>query len=382
VIVSVGTVTVIDVSRKVPLGEDETCRVASAHVLLRGGVDERTGEVLSGRLLAERVGWCADLVAGMTATLLERHWNGADVNLLTCGRDHAGRRLPSNAWMALRRLGWGVSVPGGVKVNDRIVRMAQEQAGRILRSAQWRAYLTAGVLATWPADPRRRTSAEWDQVREAIPDGARQPGSVIKARTRQILAFAQTSGRLPIDVSELEGVPRAPRILILAACDRQQAILERREDDPGRVMLRLQLPIRPDPRSYRDWTWVACPIALAPTIPPQAVLHLPTLRPNGHKVSADMAFSHAVPAPRRDEHTVALGVDWGLNTLLCAGAVRRCADGRITALGSGAMFRAGGVQAKGHRLRRQAERLHTKVTALSSSSPLMTTVAAPAAGFG
>ncbi|TYC21426.1 hypothetical protein FXF52_26195 [Micromonospora sp. MP36] len=46
----------------------------------------------------------------------------------------------------------------GVRVNDRVVRMAQEQAGRALRSASWRAGLTSGVLATWPADPRQRTA--------------------------------------------------------------------------------------------------------------------------------------------------------------------------------------------------------------------------------
>lgn len=50
----------------------------------------------------------------------------------------------------------------------------------------------------------------------------------------------------------------------------------------------------------------------------------------------------------------------GLNTLLSAGAVRLYGDGKITALGAGAMFRAAGVLAKQHRLRRESEHLHTK----------------------
>jgi hypothetical protein len=58
--------------------------------------------------------------------------------------------------MAVRRLGWIATPAEGLKVNDRVVRMAQEQAGRTLRSAGWRADVVAGILRTWPADPRRR----------------------------------------------------------------------------------------------------------------------------------------------------------------------------------------------------------------------------------
>ncbi|MEU8260393.1 zinc ribbon domain-containing protein [Micromonospora sp. NPDC048999] len=323
-------------------------------------MDEGTGEVLSRAVLARRVGWCADLVAGMVGALIGEHWNAVDVELLASGVDSGGRRLPSNAWMALRRLGWTATVPAGVKVNDRIMRMALEQAGRVLRSVKWRADLTAGVLATWPADPRRRAPMEWDQVRASIPGGEGLPSSVIKGRTRQAAKFLAENGRLPVDVFELEGVPRVARMLLLAACDRQQATIERGDIDPGRVLLRVQLPLRPDPRGYRDWTWVACPISLPPTVPASAVLHLPTLRVTGGTVHADMAYSHPVPKARRAGHEVALGVDWGLNTLLSAGTVCLGPEGRITALGAGGQFRAAGVLAKQHRLRRLSERLHAR----------------------
>ncbi|MCO6008674.1 transposase [Actinoallomurus purpureus] len=350
-------------SRKLPLAVGQVARTATARVLLRGGADEKTGEVLSARTVAERVGWAADLVAGMAAGLLAEHWNARDVAGLAAGVDGAGRVLPSNAWMALRRLGWDVTVPEGVKVNDRIVRMAQEQAGRILRGARHRAELTGGVLQTWPADPDKRTAVEWDAVRGAVPDGRCLPGGVIKARTRQISAFVARHGRLPVDVFELEDAPRVARMLVLAAVDRQQATLERAEDNPARALLRVQLPARPDPRSYADWTWVACPLTLPPTVPPDAVLHLPTLRPHGSKVRADLAFSYPVPKSERAGHVTALGVDWGLNTLLSAGPCRLYPDGTITALGAGAMFRAAGVMARQHRLRRHGEHLHAKTDA-------------------
>ncbi|MEV6326364.1 hypothetical protein [Streptomyces sp. NPDC051909] len=229
----------------------------------------------------------------------------------------------------------------------------------MLRSAKWRADLTAGVLATWPADPAKRTPWEWAAVRDAVPGGRDLPSSTIKSRTRQVRSFTEKHGRVPVDVFELETAPRAARLLLLSACDGQQATIER-GDTPGRALLRLQLPTRPDPRSYAEWTWVACPISLPPTIPTSAVLHLPTLRIVQNRVRADLAFTHAVPRPLGKGHQVALGVDWGLNTLLSAGAVRLDDARQITASGAGGMFRAAGVLAKQHRLRRQSEHLRAK----------------------
>jgi hypothetical protein len=78
----------------------------------------------------------------------------------------------------------------------------------------------------------------------AIPGGEHLPSSLIKARTRQVMAFVKAQGRLPADVFELEPVPRTPRMLLLAACDAQQATIERHESDPRRALLRLQLPVR------------------------------------------------------------------------------------------------------------------------------------------
>ncbi len=335
---------------------------ACARAVIRGGIDELTGEVVTTRVLAAGVGWCTALVCGMAGGLLASHWNAPDVAALAGGMDAASRPLPAAAWMALRRLGWAARAPEGITVNDRIVRMAQEQAGRTLRSAIWRKELTSALLATWPADPQKRTKKEWEAIRGAMTRGGHLPSSVIKASTRQILRFQRAEGRLPIDLFELQAAPSAARLLLLCACDRQQATIERSPTNPGRVLLRLQLPVRPDPRSYQDWTWVACPLTLPPTVPAGALLHLPAVYVTNRKIRADVAFTHAVPAARRDGHTVALGVDWGLNTLLCAGAARRNADQTIAAVGSGAQYRAAGVLAKGHRLRRQGEALHAKAS--------------------
>lgn len=344
------------------LAAGAAARMACVRVQVRGGVDEKTGEVLPTGLLAARVSWCAGLVAAMVAGLLASHWNAPDKEVLAGGAGPDGRPLPASAWMALRRLGWSASAPAGVTVNDRIVRMAQEQAGRTLRSAHWRAELVTAVVATWPEDPLKRTSEEWDAVRAAVPDGKYLPSSVIRSITRQTLRFLRAGGHLPRDLFELEDPPGSARLLLLAACDKQQATVERSESCPGSALLRLQLPVRPDPQSHHDWTWVSCPVVLPPTVPHGARLHLPTLRIRDGKVRAELAFTHAVPVARRTGHFVALGVDWGLNTLLSVGSVRLHDDGTIAALGAGAQYRAAGVLARQHRLRRQGEQLQAKLS--------------------
>jgi hypothetical protein len=198
-------------------------------------------------------------------------------------------------------------------------------------------------------------------VRAAVGGGEYLPSGVIRARTRQVARFLAAEGRLPDGLFELEPPPVATGMLLLAACDRQQATIERHDTGPGRALLRVQLPVRPDPRSYRDWRWVAIPLILPPGVPAGAKLHLPTLRVAGRRARGEVAFTYAVPKTRRDGHVVALGIDWGLNTLLAAGAARLHPDGQVTALGWGAQYRASGVLARQHRLRRQGERLHAKL---------------------
>ncbi|WP_223166760.1 hypothetical protein [Nonomuraea sp. SYSU D8015] len=53
--------------RKLPLADGQSARTATARALLRGGMDEKTGEALSARAVAERVGWGADLAAAGSA---------------------------------------------------------------------------------------------------------------------------------------------------------------------------------------------------------------------------------------------------------------------------------------------------------------------------
>ena len=60
---------------------------------------------------------------------------------------------------------------GGVVVSDRVRRIAEEHAARLLRLAVHRDGVLHAVVAAWPADPARRTAAQWQALWAVAPDG-------------------------------------------------------------------------------------------------------------------------------------------------------------------------------------------------------------------
>lgn len=359
--------------RKVQLGEGQTERVACASASAFRGLDTVTGEALGAEALAGRVGWLTALVESMCAEVTGARWNRPDLARLASGHDPSGQRLPSHAWMALRMLGWAATVPAGLYVPDRVRRVAEEQAGRALRSAWWRTQITDAVLATWPAgpdaDPLRRTGAEWEALRAACPDGQGVAASILRARTRQIAAFHTAHGRLPAGLCELEAAPGGGRQVVLAAADKQLATLARCEEDSARyAVLTVRLPVRPDPRTRGDWHPVAIRFRLPPTIDHTAALHAPTLRLRGGRLRLDVAHTTAVPRTRRDGHVRAVAFDYGLNTLLTGGSLTLTGGAQPTVHTNGqpVFFRPDGILAKADRLRVLAEQLWAKAAHLQS----------------
>ncbi|WP_067015502.1 zinc ribbon domain-containing protein [Streptomyces dysideae] len=359
--------------RKIQLAEGETERLACASASAFRGLDTVTGEVLGAEALAGRVGWLTSLVETLCTEVTAAHWNRPDLARLASGRDRSGARLPSNAWMAVRTLGWGASVPEGLYVPDRVCRVAEEQAGRALRSAWWRSEITDAVLATWPtgpdADPMRRTETEWAALRAACPDGQAVAASVLRARTRQVVAFHVAYGHLPVDVCALESAPSGGRQVVLAAADKQLCTLTRCPDDPARYgVLNVRLPVRPDPRTRADWHPAVIRFRLPPTIPLGAALHAPTLRLRSGRLRLDVAFTSAAPTTRAGGHTRAVAFDYGLNTLLTGGTLTLTGGAQPTVLTDGhpVFFRPDGVLAKADRLRLLGEQLWTKTVHLQA----------------
>ena len=211
----------------------------------------------------------------------------------TCSRrvGTGGRPLPSKAWMALRRLGWAVVLPAGIRSTTGSCGW-RRSAGRVLRSAAWRAAPDRRGPGDLARQPGRRTPEEWDAVRAAAPGGRRslQRDQRPHPAGRRV---RRAQGRLPAGVFELEPPPRRADAL-LSACDGQQAAIERHDADPRRALLRLQLPVRPTRaatgtgRGWRSRSRCRRPSPRRGAAP----AHAP--RPGG-RVRADLAFTRAVP---------------------------------------------------------------------------------------
>ncbi|GGP04646.1 hypothetical protein GCM10012278_20650 [Nonomuraea glycinis] len=334
---------------------------------------ESSGEVVGERVLAERVGWLVAVVRQVAAGVVAERWNRADLDLLKAGAGLDGRALPAKGWMAVRRLGWGADVPVGVYVSDRVRRCAEEEAARALRLALHRGAVLAAITASWPADPRRRTDAEWTALRAALEAEGVAGGvsaAVIRNRTRQLRAYlderglslAGLTGRA--GVVEVEGPPGVAAQVLLAAADRQLIILERIGASEAR--LRVQLPLCARPATRRDWAWHVLAVPLPAQVPADARLRTPTLRVMDGRVRVDLPFTTAVPYAPVGGHTVAVGFDWGVNTLLTGAVGRlhaadpqdgRMRDGRVEGDGRPLIYDATPISAKLHRLRGHREAL-------------------------
>ncbi|MER5221653.1 transposase [Streptomyces flaveus] len=336
--------------------------MATAPCTAFGGVLEGSGERVGQAVLYERVGFLAELSRELTSALVASRWDEDSLQVLAAGLDGRGEPLPFKGWMALRRLDWARDVvpAAEVYVSDRVRRGAEEYAARTLRLALHRRTLLAAVLATWPADPHRRIQAEWTALRALLPVGV--SNAEIRNRTRQVREFASKHGRLPAGLCELEEPPR-----------------DRRAGTPGRDGPPAGHPSAggrghgpaagetsavPGPASGRDWAWHVLDLRLPGTVGPEAVLHTPTLRPTaGGRIAVDLPHSRPMATAPATGHTVAVGFDWGLNTLLTGTLGRLTGPNtarRVVTDGRPLLFDATAISAKLHRLRGHREHLATR----------------------
>jgi hypothetical protein len=319
-------------------------------------VDEITGQVVTPHMLIKRVGFLAALTRAMSISVVAAHWNDGDFGRLGSGVGPDGRALPAKGWMALRRLGWYASASGDVYVSDRVRRVAEEAAARELRLAVHRRAVVQAILTSWPADPRQRTNIEWAALRRRLPTGTTT--AEIRNRTRQVRAFeSKHQGRLPACLTDLEHPPAATSVqALLAAADKQFVTIDR--SSPYTVVLRVQLPLIPHPATRGDWAWHAIGFRLPGHVPVDADLCVPTLRLIGDRVRVDLPWRSGFPTVPRVGHAVALGLDWGVNTLLTGtvGKLAKTSSGcRVVTDGRRLRFDATGISAKLRRLRGNRE---------------------------
>ncbi|WP_155386139.1 zinc ribbon domain-containing protein [Catellatospora paridis] len=153
----------------------------------------------------------------------------------------------------------------------------------------------------------------------------------------------------------MEAAPAVAAQVLLAAADRQLTTITRCDD--GRAVLRVQLPLTAQPRSRAEWAWHVLQVALPPTVATDATICAPTLRISGHRMRVDLPHRVTVTPADPSGHRLALGLDWGVNTLL-TGVVGRLADGvRVVTDGRMLRYDATAISAKLHRLRGHREHL-------------------------
>jgi predicted RNA-binding Zn-ribbon protein involved in translation (DUF1610 family) len=149
--------------------------------------------------------------------------------------------------------------------------------------------------------------------------------------------------------------------VVLAAADKQLVTIQ--PTVPDAAVLRVQLPLTGRPTSPTQWAWHAVRLAVPEHVPACASLCTPTLRLVEGRVRVDLPWRLAAPSAPRAGHTVALGLDWGVNTLL-TGTVGKLADTptgrRVVTDGRMLRFAAIGVSAKLHRLRGHRQSIATR----------------------
>jgi hypothetical protein len=207
------------------------------------------------------------------------------------------------------------------------------------------------ILKNWPVDPWRRTDTEWAVLRTRLPQGI--SNVEIRNRTRQLRVFMTGHhGRLPAGLTELETAPRIPALVVLAAADKQLVTIQRL--GPHAAVLRVQLPLTSRPTSPTQWAWHVIRLAVPEHVPACVSLCVPTLRLIEGQVRVDLPWRIPASYAPRSGHTVALGLDWGVSTLL-TGTVGKLAvtptGSRVVTDGPMLRFAATGVSAKLHRLR-------------------------------
>jgi Putative transposase DNA-binding domain len=337
-----------------------TCTAGAAEAVSGTPEKPRRQVPVNRRGLVARAEYLTALVQQTATGLLAGLWSEECLDVLAAGVDATGRKLPSKGWMALRRLGWNVTAPSGVRLPDRAARAAEEEVARALRLTLHRRAVVTVLVDTWPADPTRRTAQEWALLRTRLPAGTDR--ATIRNRTRQVFAFTTEHGRLPSGFTELEAPPQVAGQVLLAAADRQLVRLERASASQARLWV--QLPTTPAPESYADWVWHDITVTLPPTVPATATLCTPTLRVRDGKVRVDLPFQTPLVEAPLTGHRRAIAADWGYHTLLTGVVAETGPDGTVVSYGRPLRFDAAGVSRKLDRLRLHRERLKTKISHL------------------
>ena len=329
------------------------------------GAQDRQGERISSRELTNRIQAAITLVSEMTDTLLQDLWNPWGLTSI-CGPDELGNPLPSFAYKALERLGWQATSPTQVHVCSRMKRMAEEAAGRTLRTGEERAWVVECLLATYPWDTQELKDQLWKQLPRST------SSTWVRNLQRRVRKFLLQTGVLPINLCDLEPTSTHGDSLLLAATDSQYAFLTQTDDIADALILEILLPTNSRPRTRQEWAWHRLLIrGLEYALGEGAGFCLPTLRVRYGRLQIDLPIEISRP-PVAAQHVRSFNLDWGVTRLFTGSVLEKLRDedgrpiqdrhgkGIIFTDGRPFHFQVRGMSAKYHRVRAHFQQLRAK----------------------
>ena len=287
------------------------------------------GAKVSGRRLAQRIGFLLDLVTTIGTEVISSHWNEQDLLIyLQPGQDSFAHKAMTDTFgqLNLRSNGY---------MPSRVGYMALETVGRTLRSCGHRYDVLRALL--------RGDDSLLPTTTDAVS---------MRNLRRAIRKFEKENGRRPLSLFELEPEhPRIARHAILAAVDKQFC-----EMDGDR--LKIRLPLVADPQKPSDWAWHD--IAYRTPTHISGDYRKPTLRVVGARVLADIPFEREIEPLLTTTPGCAIGYDWGSTTPL-VGSVTWLMNGKPVTDGRELRLKADGLLGKLHRIGAQIETLTAKI---------------------
>jgi hypothetical protein len=265
------------------------------------------GTAVSAEILAERLGYLAQMVKRQARSRIFEVWAAGGVSAIS---DSA----KSHAYVAMEEIyGSILWPPSDLHASDRVRRMAEELAGRTLRSAARQIGLLEAVL------PVVLPSATWqaltDAQRSSLPSLPWPAGTAPTEKRDMLWAIRRTEeelGRIPSDPYEVINCPDFAEGFFLCpldAADGQQVKL-------AGVELALLLPVCAYP-GKSDWSWHTLTLKV-PDFAQQryakGVICRPSLR-----VTPDKSYFLTpldIPVPALSSSLKVFSLDWGARRLL------------------------------------------------------------------
>ena len=319
----------------------------TVRVPIPDGVLDTTGEAVPAEVLAQRFRWLDGIVAPEIRRRIAEVWAAKAVTAILESKGHA--------YVAMGRvygdLPWP---PDGIHASDRVRRMAEEGAGRALRSSSRQLSIIDAIL------PHMSPIAVWENLSAADRQKSHLPwpaGAVYVERRNALRAVRNAEkllGRLPSDAYDVVACPSSEdgySVCPLDAADEQQVRL-----DGNRLSVLLPTCERP---TRGEWAWHTMTLVLHDYAQRQygsGTLCRPALRITPEAIYLLVPVDVAAPEIAFDAVDRLFAVDWGERRALTGAVVERAGDGAITT-GRPSYFDASELQAKQYRRREEAEHL-------------------------